>query len=99
MRRVRLSTIFVFACLVSTSSLARPQGRQLAPLPINDVLEGLRFSSWVPINLSPDGRSVGFTLQSARSLRPSEELRYSRLTRTGVPSELVGSDIWIADTS
>ena len=76
----------------------RAQRRELLPLPIEEAIQSANFPAWVPISLSPDGKWVAFTLHDAKNSTASEGSRYSKITRSGAPSPLAGSDIWIANT-
>ncbi|MCI0718417.1 MAG: prolyl oligopeptidase family serine peptidase, partial [Acidobacteria bacterium] len=97
--RIPIKTILLFilfAC--AAGAIARGQQARFAALPVENVLQSSIFPLFVPISLSPDGQWVAFTLQDTRNLETPEEIRYSRLTHTGAPLALVGSDVWIAST-
>jgi dipeptidyl aminopeptidase/acylaminoacyl peptidase len=91
-------TLSTIACLtLCTLPVAQAQVKP-APLPIEDVLQASFFPGHVPISLSPDGQWVAFTLKHSGTVLNPDEPRYSRITASGVPSELSRSDIWIAST-
>src|SRR5579872_2524464 len=85
-------------CLFAVASFAQPAYKKAKPLPIQQTLGARYFVSYLPIDLSPDGRWVAFTCNHARQAANGQGVRYSRLTPTGIPVNFVGSDIWIAYT-
>jgi dipeptidyl aminopeptidase/acylaminoacyl peptidase len=88
----------IFAAL--TPSLLFGQ-KQQAPLPIEDAVGALSFGDGgrIPIDVSPDGKVVAYTLQDLRRKQPGKNERYSFLiSQTGALTTAEGCDIWIADT-
>lgn len=97
--RVKLIILLVSTYLSGTASPnLRAQRGDLLPLPIEEAIQSASFPAWVPISLSPDGEWVAFTLHGPGKSAIPQGARYSRLTRSGAPSPLAGSDIWIANT-
>jgi dipeptidyl aminopeptidase/acylaminoacyl peptidase len=74
------------------------QQQQLAPLPIKDALAELKFADGVPIDLSPDGEWVAYTLQQDERRKKTEsDPKYGIVTRTGILANFAGCDVWIAN--
>jgi dipeptidyl aminopeptidase/acylaminoacyl peptidase len=69
------------------------------PLPVEEVLAVLHFPPLTPIDLSPDGRWVAYTLQNDL-LREQQQESYTGVyfTHTGVYRLETGCNIWIANT-
>ena len=63
-------------------------------LPLDTVLSQPEFPDYLPISLSPDGKWVAFTLQSAN--RPGASLNPG-YSHTGVANQFVGCAVWIAN--
>jgi dipeptidyl aminopeptidase/acylaminoacyl peptidase len=73
--------------------------KQLAPLPIKEALKTLSLPMFTPINLSPDGRLVAYTLyDTARKARAATSRSPEDLERKGIPRSVDFCDIWISDT-
>ncbi|HET8671598.1 MAG TPA: prolyl oligopeptidase family serine peptidase, partial [Candidatus Saccharimonadales bacterium] len=72
--------------------------RQLKPLPLQQDLSLLSFPPLTPINMSPDGQWVAYTVQDPRRAQPLKESKFLRITRTGASPLLRGCDIWITNT-
>lgn len=69
------------------------------PLQIEDALSSLSFQHGVPIDLSPDGKWVAYTLKDPRRGEKTDDERYGFFTRSGVRIFEVGCDVWIANTT
>jgi dipeptidyl aminopeptidase/acylaminoacyl peptidase len=96
-RLVSICCLIVFH-LLRTEHAALAQ-KQLAPLPLKEALKTLSLPLFTPIDLSPDGRLVAYTLydtgrkaQAATSRSPEE------LERKGIPRGVDFCDVWISDT-
>jgi dipeptidyl aminopeptidase/acylaminoacyl peptidase len=90
--------IYALAILVfHIVSFAQAQ-RQLAPLPVGDVIRLSSFPFSIPVDMSPDGQWVAYTLQNPGKRETSKDPRYSAVSRTGVWTSLIGSDVWITST-
>ena len=62
-------------------------------LQIEDALSSLSFQNGVPIDLSPDGKWVAYTLKDPRRGEKTDDERYSFFTRSGVRIFEVGCDV------
>ena len=69
------------------------------PLQIEDALSSLSFLQRGPIDLSPDGQWVAYTLEDPRRKVLTKDDRYTFLTRTGASIFVVGCDVWVTNTS
>ena len=69
------------------------------PLQIEDALSSLSFQNGVPIDLSPDGKWVAYTLKDPRRGEKVDDERYGFFTQTGVHIVTVACDIWITNTT
>ncbi len=69
------------------------------PLQIEDALSSLSFQHGVPIDLSPDGKWVAYTLKDPCRGEKVDDERYGFFTRSGVRIFEVGCDVWIANTT
>lgn len=82
------------------SAIHVPAQKQLAPLPIKEAFKTFKLPMFVPIDLSPDGRLVTYTLhnttrkaQSANSRSPPAP------TALGIPRSTDYCDVWVTDIS
>ena len=69
------------------------------PLRIEDALSSLLFQHGVPIDLSPDGKWVAYTLKDPHRGEKVDDERYGFFTRSGVRIFEVGCDVWVANTT
>ena len=69
------------------------------PLQIEDALSSLSFLQRGPIDLSPDGQWVAYTLEDPRRKMLIKDDRYTFLTRTGISIFVVGCDVWVTNTA
>ena len=69
------------------------------PLQIEDALSSLSFQNGVPIDLSPDGKWVAYTLKDPRRGQKTDDERYGFFTRSGVRIFEVGCDVWVTNTT
>ena len=92
-----LLVLFVTYCLSAlTSSSVQAQNTKVAPLPLEEALNSLRFG-FSPISVCPtDQRWVVYQL---RNVKRAESLvgRFGYSTSTGVPVSQTDGDIWITD--
>ena len=66
------------------------------PLPVEEALAALSFPFRVPIDLSPDGKWIAYTLKNPdKGKAVDEEERNRYFTDTGVPGNQIGCDIWV----
>jgi dipeptidyl aminopeptidase/acylaminoacyl peptidase len=79
------------AAALAASSLA---GQETTPLAVDDAVSMRRFAPFVPIQLSPDGELVAYSVVNAHERSPlaAGDVRSSR----GVPQSANGSELWIA---
>lgn len=72
--------------------------QELRPLGTDEALGALSFATRMPVDLSPDGRLVAYTVTDARRIESPGDERYKVFSRTGAFSEALGCDIWLSDT-
>jgi len=91
-----LFSLLCVAALLLVDTLA--QQRQ-PPLPVEEVLATLHFPLSTPLNLSPDGKWVAYTLLDDRR-KEQQKKDYASVffTHTGVDRLITGCDIWITNT-
>ena len=92
-----LVALFVACCLSAlTAPCLRAQRAKLAPLPIEESVNALRFG-FSPIAACPaDERWIVYQLRNVK--RPESLVgRYGYSTSTGVPVSQTDGDIWITD--
>jgi dipeptidyl aminopeptidase/acylaminoacyl peptidase len=65
------------------------------PLAVKDALAQLAFGFRIPIDVSPDGEWVAYTIQDPRRQESAAQQRYSTFSRTGAPLEAQACDVWI----
>ena len=95
------NSVFIFACflLFVTDRSAFGQ-KQLAPIPIKEALKTLSLPNLTPIDLSPDGRLVAYTLRDiGRKVQATTSHSPADLERKGIPRTVDFCDIWISDTA
>lgn len=68
-------------------------------LRIEDALSSLSFLQRGPIDLSPDGQWVAYTLENPRRKALIKDDRYTFLTRTGASIFVIGCDVWVTNIS
>ena len=79
---------------------AQEKGTFDRPLSIEESLSALSFAFRTPIDLSPDGKWIAYTLQDPRKGRSvSEEERHRYFTETGAPGGQVGCDVWVTNVT
>jgi dipeptidyl aminopeptidase/acylaminoacyl peptidase len=71
------------------------ESQQLAPLPIEEALSVRSFGQLVPIQFSPDGKWLAYTVQENQR---SRSVGLEDFQRTGVPPWAMGTDIWLSNT-
>src|SRR5207247_574746 len=89
-------TLALLVALVLAPAAAA--GQQLRPLEIDEALGTLAITGRMPVDLSPDGNWVAFTVEDARRRESTGDERYKSFSRTGAFNEAVGCDIWLANT-
>ena len=79
---------------------AKDRSASDSPLSIEESLAALSLAFRTPIDLSPDGKWIAYTLQDPRKGRSvSEEERYRYFTEMGVPGAEVGCDVWVTNVT
>jgi dipeptidyl aminopeptidase/acylaminoacyl peptidase len=81
--------------LCSTLLLAA-SAQQLTPLPVGDVLAARSFAQYSPIQFSPDGKWLAYTV---REDRQSELATAKDFLRAGVPPVAKATDIYLVETN
>lgn len=91
-----LVTLVTYCVIALTPSSVEAQQAKLAPLPLEESLNALRFG-FSPISVCPaDQRWVVYQLRNVK--RPESLVgRYGYSTGTGVPVSQTDGDIWITD--
>ena len=68
-------------------------------LRIEDALSSLSFQNGVPIDLSPNGKWVAYTLKDPRRGEKTDDERYGFFTRSGIRVVTVACDVWVTNTT
>ena len=97
MTKTRILLSVCFLCCTVMQSTGAYQQKQLIPLQVKDSLTALQFPSGMPIDLSPSGEWVAYTLKNEQRRAPKDDARYSVYTRTGAPVGSIGCDVWITN--
>lgn len=84
------------AALLCVSSAASAQEHRA--LAIEEALGALAITNRMPVDLSPDGEWVAYTLEDPGRQEPTGGDRYKDYTPTGAYREAVACDVWIANT-
>lgn len=93
-------TCCLILCHVFLTQLSVLGQKQLAPLPIKEVLKTLSLPAFTPLDLSPDGRLVAYTLQdNSRKAQTPSSRSPEDLERKGIPRSVDFCDVWISDTT
>jgi dipeptidyl aminopeptidase/acylaminoacyl peptidase len=88
-------TPFVMLFLFCTTATATFAQKKLAPLPIDAGMAAKTLAPFVPIDLSPDGGLLAYTLKDPERRRKEES--FTDPAKTGTPQRLIYCDIWIND--
>src|SRR5262245_923822 len=70
---------------------------QPGPLQVEDAMQVLNFAVRTPIDLSPDGQWVAYTLENPSRRESTQDERYLFYTPTGAFQEAAGCDVWITN--
>src|SRR5262245_24037241 len=99
MKRLRRSLLIIFGLWAVAAWRAHASASgALMPLRIEDALGALTLAGRSPIDLSPDGRWVAYTLEDPKRRKSTGDLRYFYYSRTGAFLEAAGCDIWLTST-
>jgi dipeptidyl aminopeptidase/acylaminoacyl peptidase len=71
---------------------------RVAPIPVETALNVSTFADYGPVDLSPDGKWVAYTLKNSRRVVTDPDPRYHYFTRTGASIFGLGGDVWITNT-
>lgn len=95
----RTKTISLAICglVVLAEGALQAQEPQLRPLAIEDALSTLSLAGRMPIDLSPDGEWVAYTLQDASRRDSPGHPRYRFFSRTGAYQEAAACDVWLTN--
>jgi dipeptidyl aminopeptidase/acylaminoacyl peptidase len=63
------------------------------------VLQAAEITQRVPIQFSPDGRFVAYTVQNPGRIEPTGDDRYQAIPKTSAAPEALGCDVWIVDVA
>ena len=81
-------------CWLPLLSLAQ---KKLAPLPVEEVLSSRSFSRRTPIDISPTGGWIAYTLKRQTAPVSMADDRYTFYSRTGVPLDAVGGSVYVTN--
>lgn len=95
---MKIKLLFTLLCVLGLQAVDTLAQQKQMPLPVEGVLAALRFSYFTPVDLSPDGRWVAYTLQEDWRREHAKDGYASVFSRTGVSQTVLGCDIWVADT-
>lgn len=93
-QRVMAVLLILTLQIVAVSGVERSTSNR--PLPIEESLAALSFPFRMPMDLSPDGNWIAYTLKNphqGKSVGEEERNRY--FTETGVSGNEIGCDIWV----
>jgi dipeptidyl aminopeptidase/acylaminoacyl peptidase len=86
---------FLALILLSSGLLARATGQQLTPLSVDDVLRAWTFAAYSPIEFSPDGKWLSYTITTRHN---DSRAKSDSFVLTGVPQTAIGADVFIVET-
>jgi dipeptidyl aminopeptidase/acylaminoacyl peptidase len=89
---VYLSRAFALALAVMPAVASADPPR---PLAVEDALAELKFANRIPIDVSPDGEWVAYTIQDPRRRESLGQERFGLFSRTGASVEAQAGDVWI----
>ncbi len=95
-RTARLARGSLIALSFAARTSLHAQTRR--PLGIDEALGTLTINGRMPVDLSPDGQWVAYTVYDSRRRQSPGDERYLVFTRTGAFSEAVGCQVWITNT-
>lgn len=78
---------------------AAAAGAEVRPLPIEAALRQAEIAQRIPIQFSPDGRRIAYTVQYPDRIEPTGDDRYQAMPATSAGPEALGCDVWIADVA
>ncbi len=90
--------VLLFGCVVVLLPIYAFSQVTDEPLPVEEMLSARTFADYTPMDFSPDGEWVSYTLQDNRRKESPGDARYRLFSRTGVYFYGKGGDIWITNT-
>lgn len=88
----------IFGSLFLTGIVSAQTTRQLAPIPVEAAVRAVSLRADCPIDLSPDGAFVAYTVRDETRRTTEAEERYQQFSRTGVSSFAgEGNDVFVTD--
>jgi dipeptidyl aminopeptidase/acylaminoacyl peptidase len=87
-----LLVVFLAGCAAARGQATRSQ--QLAPLPFDDVLRMRSLGEVLPMEVSPDGTWLAYTVHSRTGSVPRDDYEFFR---TGVPVFGLGCDLYLVN--
>ncbi len=80
--------------------LAVVLGAQSSPEPLSPegALDALEFAQYAPIDLTPSGKWIAYTIVDPRRVVTDPDPRFHSYSRQGTSIFGLGCDVWIADT-
>ncbi len=89
----------ILLCILSLQIVETRARPSQAPLAVEEVLAALHLPPETPLDLSPDGKWLAYTLQDdRRKEKPKEGYTHVYFTPTGVNKGILGCDIWVTTT-
>lgn len=93
-----LGVVFPASARAQTShALTSASGTR--PLPVSEALGMRQFAFRVPIQLSPNGRWVAYTLVDPRRQAALHDPTFFFFSPTGVPTEAAGAEVWVTNVA
>lgn len=95
---IRLAVLIFCLCL--SINLFGQTGAKLAPIPIETALRAVQLRTDCPIDLSPDGAFVAYTVRDETRRTTETDARFRTFSRSGVSSFAgQGNDVYVTDTT
>ena len=91
-RHTRLASCFL-VLLANCAALASGLDQKAEPLPAKKLLKARSFVAYSPVEFSPDGKSLAYTVQNPRRTEPLPT--NTDADRNGVPAGTRGADILV----
>lgn len=85
--------LLLVTVICQTGVRAPAQAEDAGPLSAEDVLDTRELGQLMPIEFSPDGQLLAYTVQNTLYAKPFDQEKWAR---TGVPPWAAGTDIWIS---
>jgi dipeptidyl aminopeptidase/acylaminoacyl peptidase len=82
---------------LATAAPNEQQKRSILPLPFEAALAKRNFLYQTPVDLSPDGQMVAYTIQETHNQQSSAKGNSSVFSTTGVYLGLLGCNVWVSN--